>query len=307
MKKAIVTGANGFLGSALCSELTSKNIEVIAVVKDEKENVENISNNSLIRIVYCDLACISALPEIISDRDVDVLYHLAWIGSAGPLRGDVDIQLKNVQYTCDVVKVCAEIKCFKIVFASSIMEYEIEALMKTDRIPEINTLYSSAKVAADYMARTVAGKMNIKYIRAVISNIYGPGEMSPRLINSSLRKLLSGEHCAFSLGNQIYDFIYITDAAKAFVAIGEKGVSNRTYYIGSQEPKPLREFLYEMRDQVDKNINIGLGEIDFNGISLKYDEFDVFAVEKDTGFVPKISFTEGVRNTITWLQERIYE
>ena len=119
----------------------------------------------------------------------------------------------------------------------------------------------------------------------------------------SLRKLLNDEHCSFSAGNQLYDFIYITDAAKAFVAIGEKGKTNRTYYIGSQNPRLLKEFLIEMRDCVDPNIAIGLGELPFNGVSLSYTEFDINAVKNDTGFVPSIDFKEGINKTIEWLKE----
>ena len=153
------------------------------------------------------------------------------------------------------------------------------------------------------MARTIAGSLGVDYIRAVISNIYGPGELSPRLVNTSIRKLLNGEHCAFSAGEQTYDFIYIDDAAKTFVAIGEKGIANRTYYIGSQNPKPLKEFLCELRDQIDPNIEIGLGEIPFNGVSLTYNEFNVHAVKEDTGFVPTVSFAEGIQNTVKWIKE----
>lgn len=303
MKKVIVTGANGFIGTALCRELASQNIEVLAVVRDEKENIDNIKELPGLRIVYCDLAEFKKLGQMIPDRDVDVLYHLAWVGTAGPLRGDYEVQMDNLRYTCDTVLACQELQCKKFVFASSIMEYEIDALMKTDATPGINTLYSSGKVAADYFARTIAGSLGISYIRTVISNIYGPGETSPRLINTSLRKLLSGEHCAFSEGNQMYDFIYVSDAAKAFCAVGEKGKENKTYYIGSLSPRPLKEFLCEMRDQVDTSIGIGLGEIPFEGISLTYQEFDIEAVKKDTGFVPSIDFAEGIQNTIKWLKE----
>lgn len=303
MKKAIVTGANGFIGTALCKTLSEDGVSVIAIVRNEEENIKRIKNISNLSIVYCDLSNFRNLSNYVSDRDVDVLYHLAWVGSAGPLRGDSDVQMNNVRYTCDTVKACADMGCKRIVFASSIMEYEIEATMATDETPVINTLYSSAKVAADYMARTVAGSLGIDYIRAVISNIYGPGEMSPRLINTSLRKLLSGEHCAFSAGEQIYDFIYIDDAAKTFVEIAKKGKSNRTYYIGSQEPKPLKDFLWEMRDVIDPNIEIGLGELPFNGVSLTYKEFDIHAVKNDTGFVPNVSFAEGIRNTANWIME----
>lgn len=303
MRKAIVTGANGFIGTALCRELSNQGISVIAVVRNEEENISNIENFCGLRVVYADLSEFKNLHEKISDRDIDVLYHLAWVGSAGPLRGSVDVQFNNIKYTCDTVEACSKMNCKRFVFASSIMEYEIEAIMATDAAPGINTLYSSAKVSADYMARTIAGSLGVDYIRAVISNIYGPGELSPRLVNTSIRKLLNGEHCAFSAGEQTYDFIYIDDAAKTFVAIGEKGVANRTYYIGSQNPRPLKEFLCELRDQVDPNIEIGLGEIPFNGVSLTYTEFDVHAVKNDTGFVPSVSFTEGIKNTIEWIKE----
>ncbi len=303
MNKVIVTGANGFVGAAVCKELTSHGITVIAIIRNEEENIENIKELPGLRIVYADLSDFRNLAEKVADRDVDVLYHFAWVGSAGPLRGDADVQINNVKYTCDTVKACAEIKCNRFVFASSIMEYEIEATMASDVTPGINTLYSSAKVAADYMARTIAGNLGIDYIRAVISNIYGPGELSPRLVNTSLRKMLNGEHCAFSAGDQVYDFIYVTDAAKTFIAIGDKGISNRTYYIGSQEPRPLKEFILDMRDCVDPRIHIGLGELSFGGVSLTYREFNVNAVEKDTGFVPEVSFKEGINNTIKWLKE----
>lgn len=303
MKKAIVTGANGFVGSAVCKELVDQGVEVIAVVRSPNSSITNISSDKGLRIVYSDLSQFGNLSDSIPDRDIDVLYHFAWVGSSGPLRGDSDVQLNNVKYTCDTVKTCAAMGCKRFVFASSIMEYEIEATMATDAIPGINTLYCSAKITADYMARTLAGSLGLDYIRAVISNIYGPGEFSPRLVNTSLRKMLNGEHCAFSAGKQMYDFIYITDAAKTFVALGEKGKSNRTYYIGSQEPKPLKEFLLTMRDCVDPEIKIGLGELPFNGVSLTYKEFDVNAVKKDTGFVPEVSFKDGMNKTITWLKE----
>ena len=110
------------------------------------------------------------------------------------------------------------------------MEYETEVLMQTQLTPSINSLYCTAKIAADYMARAIAGSLGIDYIRAVISNIYGAGEKSPRLVNTSIRKLLNDERCAFSAGEQMYDFIYVTDAAKMFAALGDSGKKDTTYY-----------------------------------------------------------------------------
>ena len=303
MKKVIVTGANGFVGKNVCRFLSSAGVEVIAVIKDENEYIDEIKDLDKLRIVYCDLEHIADLEKIISDRDADVFYHFAWVGSAGPLRADCDVQINNIRYTCEAVKLCSALNIKRFVFASSIMEYEIMKLMDSSSRPSGNTLYSSAKLSADFMARTVASSFGVDYIRAVISNIYGPGETSPRLINSSIRKMLSGERCSFSPGEQMYDFIYVDDAAKTFVALGEKGITDKTYYIGSKNPRPLKEFLIEMKDCVNPDLELGLGDFTFNGISLSYEEFDINAVSEDTGFVPEVSFSEGIKNTMDWIRE----
>lgn len=305
MKKAIVTGANGFVGSSVCKELANRNFEVIAIIRNKEENISNISGIKDLKIIYCDLSEFKNLTNLIKDKDIDIFYHFAWIGTAGPLRGDKDIQLKNIEYTLDTVKACADIGCKRFVFASSIMEYEISAIMEKEIAPNLNTLYSSAKLSADYMARTIANSLEIDYIRTVISNIYGPGETSPRLINTSIRKLLNNEHCAFSEGEQMYDFIYIDDAAKAFVAVGEKGKANKTYYIGSLSPRPLRDYLIVMKNGVNPKLDIGLGELGFDGITLTYNEFDINAVKEDTGFIPKVSFEEGIKRTVSWIKETL--
>ena len=305
MRKAIVTGANGFVGAAVCKELIYNNVDVIAIIRSSDSDIRRLSDVcNKIKILYCDLSDFSKLDDLIPDRDVDAFYHFAWSGSAGNLRSDLEIQIDNVRHTCDTVKACASLNCKRFVFAASLMEYEIEAVMETASTPRINTLYCIAKITADYMARTLAGSLGIDYIRGVISNIYGPGETSPRLINTSLKKLLRGEHCSFSAGEQIYDFIYITDAAKIFVKLGDAGKANKTYYIGSSKPRPLKEFLVEMRDCVDPSVNIGLGELPFNGVSLTYKEFDINAVKFDTGFVPEVPFRMGITKTIEWLKRQ---
>ena len=113
--------------------------------------------------------------------------------------------------------------------------------------------------------------------------------------------MLGGEHCSFSAGEQLYDFIYIDDATDAFIRLGDRGKLNRTYYIGSMNPRPLKEYLKEMRDCVDPKIEIGLGELEFKGVSLTYEEFDREALKRDTGFEPKTEFSEGIKKTIEWL------
>lgn len=300
MKTAIVTGANGFLGKAIVQELLEQSVQVISLVHSLHDSSEEIRNS---KIIECGLDDYLSVAEKIAVYKPDVFYHLAWAGTSGTLRADERIQLANVQGTCDAVRLAVSSGCSKFIFASSIMEYEVAAEINNMNSPGINSIYSTAKLSADYMGRIIANNLGIQYISALISNVYGPGEKSPRLINSSIRKLLNGEHLSLSPCEQLYDFIFITDAAKMFVAIGEKGVSGRIYYIGNQNVYPLKHFMTILRDEIDPKADLGFGDLPFNGVSLTYNEFNKELLCLDTGVKPMVPFSEGICITKKWIAE----
>ena len=72
MKKVIVTGANGFIGSALCRALSENGISVIAVVRNEDDDIETIKDIQNLKIIYCDISNFKNLSKYIRDKDVDV-------------------------------------------------------------------------------------------------------------------------------------------------------------------------------------------------------------------------------------------
>ena len=296
MNSAIVTGANGFVGRAVVETLRSNGVEVYCVSHSEQMPKDE-------HTIYCEMADYKELPDFFDNVSPDVFYHFAWQGTSGKARADEKIQLKNVECTCSAVRAAAQIGCKRFVFASSIMEYEVDSAIKAQRNPGISDIYSTAKLTADYMARIVAADQKVEYISSMISNIYGPGEKSVRLINSCIKKLLAGEHVSLSPCNQLYDFIYISDAANMFVAIGDKGIPGKLYYIGNTKVRPLKEFMNEMRDVVAPGVELGFGEIPFNGVSLSYDEFDKESVYKDTGIEPLVSFKDGIRLTKEYIMK----
>ena len=296
MKSAIVTGANGFVGKAVVEALRSNGVEVFTVSHSGQLSTDDHS-------IVCDMDNYSELPGFFGKVTPDVFYHFAWQGTSGKVRSDEKIQLKNVEGTCAAVRAAARIGCKRFVFASSIMEYEVDSTIKAQKNPNISDIYSTAKLTADYMARIIAADLKIEYISSLISNIYGPGEKSVRLINSCIKKLINGEHVSLSPCNQLYDFIYISDAANMFAAIGDKGVPGKVYYIGNTTVKPLKEFMTEMRDVVSPGTELGFGELPFNGVSLTYDEFDKRSVYEDTGIEPSVPFAEGIRLTKEYIMK----
>ena len=214
------------------------------------------------------------------------------------------MQLSNVKLTCDYIKLCAEVGCKRVVYASSINEMETYEYLQSDDIdPAGGYIYGTGKLAAHLMGETVAKMTGVEFIPVIITNIYGVGEKSARMIYTAIRKLIHKEHCSFTAGYQTYDFIYITDAINAIIAVAEKGNPFNRYYIGSGEPKPLREFLLEMRDLVDPAAEIGLGDLPFKGVNVSYDQFDLKKVERDTGYVNQIPFAQGIKMTADYIRE----
>lgn len=299
MKKALVTGANGFVGSALVKELIANAVEVIAL--DREDCRGNIPDG--VKFVPHELNNSGALPNMIPDRDIDVFYHFAWAGSAGTARADTALQLNNAQWTVDCLRAAKEMNCGKFVCAGSIMEHEtISAAYKQGNNPGMGYIYGSGKLVAHTMCMSVASDIGIDLVWAKITNAYGAGEMSPRFVNTTLRKIINNEPLQFTSGTQNYDFVYIDDAARAFRLIGEYGKLFCHYLIGSSNAKPLREFILEMKLAVAPEKEFIFGDVPFTGVNMPIEEFDCSLTEKDTGFKAQVTFEDGVRRTMEWLK-----
>jgi len=303
VKKAIVTGANGFIGQAVIKELLKNNVEVIAILRKE-ENKKFIQNKHVHAIV-CDLENINDLTKNMKIENADVFYHFAWDGSAGEKRADTKLQLKNVQWTIDSIETAKELKCKKFVCAGSIMEQEtIAAAYKYGNKPGMGYIYGSSKMAAHSMGKSIAVNIGIDFIWAEITNAYGVGEVSARFINTTIRKILNDEPLQFTSAIQNYDFIYISDVARAFYLIGEKGKAFGEYVIGSSSAQPLKNFILEMKDTLAPDKEFIFGDIPFTGINLEIKAFSTKKLEEDTGFRPEVSFCDGIKKTSDWLKEQ---
>ena len=106
-------------------------------------------------------------------------------------------------------------------------------------------------------------------------------------------------------GEQIWDFIYAGDAARAFRLIAEKGVHGKVYLIGSGIGKPLREYIEVIGKETNPDVPIGFGKIPYGDKQVMHLCADITELTEDTGFVPQVSFEEGIRNTVEWVRRTI--
>jgi nucleoside-diphosphate-sugar epimerase len=122
-----------------------------------------------------------------------------------------------------------------------------------------------------------------------------------------IRTLLRGEKPSLTKGEQLWDYLYSVDGARALYLIARKGRHGATYTLASGRSRPLREFFEHTRDCIDASLPLGLGEKEYPRGQILNFSANIAALTNDTGFEPQYSFDEGIRETIAWVRKDLAE
>ena len=300
MKKAIVTGGTGFIGSWLIEELLCKGVEVVTLVRDRSRLLKNIAVHPHCRVVEGELSCLS--PErLFSGDGYDVFYHLGWGGVSPEHKNDVEVQLDNIDMSIHAVELANAIGCRKFIASGTVAEYVFcEDIMDVNARQTPNDMYGAAKVSAHYFLEVRAKQLGMPFIWTVIPSTFGERRTDNNIITYTIRTLLKREKPLYGDLEQMWDFLYVAEVARALRYIGERGIPGKTYGIGSGVYKPLKEYIIAIRDQIDPKLELGIGE--YPGMSRQTFSscVNIYDLIKDTGFVPEIGFVEGIEKTIRY-------
>lgn len=299
IRKAIITGPTGAVGIALIEELTRRNIKVTAVCRPCSLRIDGIPHNTNVEVVECDLSELDRLPNVCA-HDYDVFYHLGWTNTFGTdARNNMDAQVDNIRYTLAAARSAAKLGCQTFVGAGSQAEYgRSRGLLRPDTPCFPENGYGMAKLCAGEMSRVECQKLGIRHIWARILSVYGPGDGSGTLVSSMINTLLDGKKPLCTAGEQMWDYLYSEDAARALIEMAEAGKNGAVYPLGSGEVRPLKEYIDAIRNAVDPNLPVGLGEVPYAANQVMYLGADLTALQQDTGFQPQITFEEGIQKTI---------
>ena len=307
MKRVIITGPTGAIGIALIQTLIANGIEVLAVVRRGSNRIENIPISELVEIVELDLADLSKLPEMVK-KQYDAFYHLGWDGTFGNIRNNMQGQLQNIQYSLDAVETAFRMGCKRFVGAGSQAEYgrvEGKLASSTPTFPENG--YGIAKLCAGQMTRILCEQKGMEHIWVRILSVFGPYDGENTMVMSTINKLLKGEKPIFTKGEQMWDYLYSKDAGKALKLLGKKGVDGKIYCLGSGQVRQLRTYIEEIRDSIDSNLELGIGEVPYVPNQVMYLCADIEELTKDTEFVPEYSFEAGIKETVDWCKRQSRE
>jgi len=305
MNRVIISGISGFIGNAVARRLIAEGTEVIGVVRTGAKNSrEDFRLERLdAELIECNLNEMSHLPDKVGKKGFDVFYQFAWDGLTKEALDDYSCQMDNVKWMADTVTAASRMQCKKVVGAGSITQTELYTKRGRQYTEDKHKFYRVAQLASETVCRGIARSMDIAFIWPIIVNVYGEGETNPRLINSLIDHMRREEPFPLSSGEQLYDFLHIEDAARAFRLIGEYGRQESQYILSSGNPMPLREYIFKLRDVVSPNYQLEFSPQRFSGYEIEREWFDITELKEDTGFEPEISFVEGIKRILKWTGE----
>lgn len=300
MKKVIVTGATGMIGASMIEQMVADGIEVTAIIRPNSKKRNNLIEHKNISVVECDIDHLLELKDKLKE-EYDTFYHFAWDGTYGDSRNDAMLQEKNVRNTLEAVELAHALGCKVFVGAGSQAEFGFVEGELSDKIPKNPiTGYGIAKYTAGKMSAVMCERLGIRQSWGRIVSTYGPRDNSYTMVMSSVISMLNGERMSFTKGDQIWDYVYGGDCSKAFYLIGKYGKHGKAYTIGSGKSKLLREYIEIIRDVVNPELEIGIGERDYYPNQVMKLTADISELTEDTGFVPEVDFAEGIRKTMEW-------
>jgi nucleoside-diphosphate-sugar epimerase len=293
--KAIVTGANGFVGSNLVKKLINENIQVIAI--DVNFNNHKLPISNLIKLIQFDSLNFEDIKRQIDYGTCDVFYHLAWNGVNGEGKSNFEVQISNLKLSLKYAQLAYECGCKKFLSSGTVAEnsiYSLPDLAKTSK----NMMYATAKYCNHIFLESYCKSVGLDFIWMQFSNIYGPINFTGNLIDYTLKQLIKNEQATFGPSDQFYDFIFIDDLIEAVYRLGTYKTNRNFYFIGSGKPRVLKKYLYIIGKLSSKTELIKIGYRSSDGIKYSKQMFGTKVLVREIGNYISGSFEHYIMVTI---------
>lgn len=252
----------------------------------------------------CDVEEIEILPELCKENYY-YFFYMAWDGTYGASRTDVFAQNRNVEYTLKAVMCAERMGCKAFIGTGSQSEYgPVEGILHPDTVCRPDNAYGAAKLAAGKQSRILCAQKGIRHEWCRILSVFGPNDKEYTLVMSVIYDLLAGKSPCCTKGEQIWDYIYSKDAAKALRLVAERGHDGSVYCIGSGETRLLRDYILCIGAHIDPKIPIGFGKRAYYPNQVMHLEADIENLKVDTGFQISYSFDEAIEETVQWARQR---
>jgi len=306
MKKVLVTGGAGFIGSHIVDFLVKKDYEVI-IIDNLSTGKENYINKNA-KFYKADITFLDEIENIFEKEKPEIVIHSA---AQVMLRKSIEEPVfdakTNILGTINILECCKKNNVKKIIYTSTGgARYGEPKYLPVDEKHIINPLapYGISKHTAEHYVQAYSQIYGFDYLIFCFGNVYGPRDdpNCKRVTSIFSYKIVKGEiPVIFGDGNQTRDFIYALDLAEFIVNSLEKNPEHKLFNLANGEQISVNDIFNLLKEisgfkQEAKYTEAIAGEI--RDICL-----DTSLAQKELGWTPKTDFKEGLKETFGFIKE----
>jgi len=310
--KFLITGGAGLMGSHIVERLLAKGASEIILldnfVRGSMHNIEESLKDDRVRLVKGDIRDLSLLRDLLTG--IDGVFHMAALRITACADNPQEAMEVMLVGTHNVLQAAVEKKVGKLLYASSASVYGLADVFPTNETHHAfnnRTLYGTAKIAGEGMARSFADMYGLDYIALRYFNVYGPrmdihGRYTEVLVRW-LDRIGTGEPpLIFGDGSQTMDLVYIDDVTDANIIAMESDVKDEVFNVASGTETSLLELLQAVLKVTGSTLKPEfMPARSVNPVPRRL--ADTKKAENLLGFKAKVSLEEGLQRLIAWRKE----
>ena len=323
MKSILVTGGAGFIGSHLVRLLVNKYPEYHIVNMDiltyagNLENIKDIEQKDNYTFVKCDICDIEKVKQVFADYKIDSVIHLAAESHVDrSIEDPFSFAQTNVMGTLSLLQAAKsywdgdfEQKLFYHVSTDEVYGSLGEEGFFTETTSyDPHSPYSASKASSDHFVRAFADTYGMPTVISNCSNNYGSYQFPEKLIPLFINNIVNNKPLpVYGKGENVRDWLFVNDHARAIDVIFHKGKLGDTYNIGGFNEWKNIDLIKVMIKTVDRLLGREEGTsdklityvTDRAGHDLRY-AIDSSKLKNELGWEPSLQFEEGIKKTVAW-------
>lgn len=299
----VITGATGFIGSALLAALIAARRRVV-VLRRSSSDLRRIMHLKGFETVIADRIDEPSLAERLKEHQPDAFVHCAWSGVAGQERNEAYQISENVPAVIETVKLAVKSGCTQWIGTGSQAEYgNPNAVISEDTRPLPTTIYGKAKLAASIAGLALCEALGIQGCWARIFSTYGPWEADHWFVPYLMREFAAARAPKLTRCEQRWDYLFVEDAAQAIKRLLE-AKDTGVFNLGSGQATPLRQIVDTTRSLMGAQVEPDFGAVPYRPDQVMHLQADISKLNRATGWLPEVSIDEGLRRSVEHFREQ---
>ncbi len=298
--RILLTGAAGFVGAAVTRQALANGDTVGALLSPSNPAARLSDVSEQVSVFRGRLEDTNAVRAALQAFQPEACIHLAWYAEPGKYLTSPE-NLNSLTASIGLLQQLAETGCAHVVMAGTCAEYDTNAGYLSETSPtKPETIYAATKLAMQVVGAQFPAEIGFTWAR--LFYIYGPDEDERRLTPALINTLLDGKPFAATPGEQIRDYLHVTDVASALLRLAHQH-SRGTYNIASGCPISIRVFMETVAALAGRS-----GAVQFG--ALPYRAWEPMFIcgnnqkLKDAGWSPRYSLRDGLEQTVNWWKQK---